>query len=108
MPKAAIELLEEVVSGEDFKAEFQDQLLPEDHPATLIVKEISSRLIAAAGELGAHYHWRFYVVDSPQVNATCLPGGTVVVYTGLFSICETKEELAVVLAHEIAHALARD
>src|SRR5438094_1360126 len=54
------------------------------------------------------YKWRFVAIDDPkQQNAFCLPGGKVAVYTGIFPIAESTNGLAVVLGHEIAHALAR-
>src|SRR2546428_6110867 len=54
------------------------------------------------------YRWRFVVIDDPkQQNAFALPGGKVAVYTGLFPLAQDTSGLAVVLGHEIAHALAR-
>ena len=53
------------------------------------------------------YEWEFVVLDSEEANAFCLPGGKVAVYSGLFSFVANDAELAVVVAHEIAHALAR-
>jgi len=54
------------------------------------------------------YEWRFVVIDDPkQQNAFCLPGGKVAVYSGIFPIAQDTNGLAVVLGHEIAHALAR-
>lgn len=53
------------------------------------------------------YQWEFNLVDDPQANAWCMPGGKVVVYTGIMPICKNEEGLAVVLSHEIAHAIAR-
>jgi predicted Zn-dependent protease len=54
------------------------------------------------------YQWRFVVIDDPkQQNAFCLPGGKVAVYTGIFPVAQDTNGLAVVLGHEIAHALAR-
>src|SRR5262249_60183886 len=55
---------------------------------------------------GYTFEWEFNVLESPQVNAFCLPGGKVAVFTGLLPIAENDDELAVVLGHEIAHALA--
>lgn len=52
------------------------------------------------------FGWEFRVVDSRQANAFCLPGGKVVVYTGIIPLCETEAGLATVMGHEIAHALA--
>lgn len=52
------------------------------------------------------YKWEFNVVDSPDANAWCMPGGKVVVYTGILPLTKDDAGLAVVLGHEIAHAIA--
>jgi predicted Zn-dependent protease len=52
------------------------------------------------------YKWEFNVVQSQEVNAWCMPGGKVVVYTGILPITKDDAGLAVVLGHEIAHAIA--
>jgi len=52
------------------------------------------------------YDWQFNLVDSKEVNAWCMPGGRVVVYTGILPIAKTETGLAVVMGHEIAHAIA--
>jgi predicted Zn-dependent protease len=52
------------------------------------------------------YKWEFNLVESDQVNAWCMPGGKVVVYTGILPVTKTDTGLAVVLGHEIAHAIA--
>lgn len=52
------------------------------------------------------YNWEFNLVDSKEVNAWCMPGGKVVVYTGLLPITQNEAALAVVLGHEITHAVA--
>jgi predicted Zn-dependent protease len=52
------------------------------------------------------YKWEFNVVESKEVNAWCMPGGKVVVYTGILPVTQTEAGLAVVLGHEIAHAVA--
>lgn len=53
------------------------------------------------------YHWEVRLVRSRDINAFCLPGGKIVVYTGLFPVAATESSLAAVMGHEIAHALAR-
>ena len=53
------------------------------------------------------YKWEFNLVDNPQVNAWCMPGGKVVVYTGLLPVTKNEAALAVVLGHEITHAIAQ-
>lgn len=53
------------------------------------------------------YKWEFNLVESPDVNAWCMPGGKVVVYTGILPITKDETGLAVVMGHEIAHAIAQ-
>jgi predicted Zn-dependent protease len=52
------------------------------------------------------YNWEFNLVNSPEINAWCMPGGKVVVYTGLLDFTKNENALAVVLGHEITHAVA--
>ena len=52
------------------------------------------------------YKWEFNLVESDQVNAWCMPGGKVVVYTGILPVTQDESGLAVVMGHEIAHAVA--
>lgn len=52
------------------------------------------------------YQWEFNLVNDPQINAWCMPGGKVVVYTGLLNITQNEAALAVVMGHEITHAVA--
>lgn len=53
------------------------------------------------------FQWTFNVVDENTVNAWCMPGGKVVVYTGILPVTKDEASLAVVMGHEIAHAVAR-
>jgi predicted Zn-dependent protease len=53
------------------------------------------------------YKWEFNLVESNEVNAWCMPGGKVVVYTGILPITQNEVGLAVVLGHEISHAVAQ-
>jgi predicted Zn-dependent protease len=53
------------------------------------------------------YQWEFNLVESKDVNAWCMPGGKVVVYTGIMPVVQTETGLAVVMGHEIAHAIAQ-
>lgn len=52
------------------------------------------------------FQWEFNVVESKDVNAFCMPGGKVVFYTGILPICKDEAGVAVVMGHEIAHAIA--
>ncbi len=53
------------------------------------------------------YQWEFHLVNENTVNAWCMPGGKVVVYSGLLPVTQTEPGLACVMGHEIAHAVAR-
>jgi predicted Zn-dependent protease len=53
------------------------------------------------------YLWEFNTVDSKEVNAWCMPGGKVVVYTGLLPLTQNESALAIVMGHEIAHSIAK-
>ena len=75
------------------------------------------RKIAAATEsyLNSHgmsdqvknFAWEFNLVRDSQLNAFCMPGGKIVVYEGIMNIIGSDDELAVVLGHEVAHAVAK-
>ncbi len=68
--------------------------------------EVYYRANKLAGDL-KDFAWEFNVVDEPNtINAFCMPGGKVVVYTGILKVTQNEDALAVVLGHEIAHALA--
>jgi predicted Zn-dependent protease len=54
-----------------------------------------------------HYHWEFRTIAKNQANAFCLPGGKIAVYSGILSVAQTDGEMAAVIGHEVAHALAR-
>lgn len=80
-----------------------------------MVRRVGSRIANAItqfytkkgkGEVLNGYQWEFNLVDSKDVNAWCMPGGKVVVYTGLLPVAQNEAALAIVLGHEITHAVA--
>jgi predicted Zn-dependent protease len=80
-----------------------------------MVRRVGSRLTTAINQYYSSkgltselegYKWEYNLVDSKEVNAWCMPGGKIVVYTGLLPISQNEAALAVVVGHEIAHALA--
>ncbi len=76
-------------------------------PAVIdVVRRIQDRLQLATGKLT--YPIEIYLIDSPTINAVCLPGGIIIVYSGLVRRLEAPEELAAILAHESAHAIHHD
>lgn len=83
---------------------------------TAMVKRVGQNLANAvvsylnANGLGSEvsqYKWEFNLVQDQQVNAFCMPGGKIVVYEGLLPVTRDETSLAIVLGHEIAHAVAK-
>jgi len=72
-----------------------------------MIKRVASRLASATGKAGADFDWQVSLIRSSQINAFCLPGGKVVVYTGILPITQNEPALATVLGHEMAHATSR-
>ena len=70
------------------------------------VQKVGTRIAAVANQ--PNFEWEFTVFDAPkEVNAWCLPGGKIGVYTGLFQIVKSEGQLATVMAHEVGHAIAK-
>jgi predicted Zn-dependent protease len=69
------------------------------------VTRVGRRIAEATGR--TDYQWEFKVLDDKQANAFCLPGGKVAVYTGILPLTRDDAGLAVVLGHEVSHAIAR-
>jgi predicted Zn-dependent protease len=80
-------------------------MVVKDPQVTEYVNEIGHRVAAHANN--GDYKFTFFVVDDPTINAFALPGGYIGVHTGLLEATRTEDELAGVLAHEIAHVTQR-
>lgn len=79
-------------------------------PQAEMVQRVTDRLVEAAIAEEPKFEifpWEVTVLDEPVVNAFCLPGGKMAVYTGILPVTETETGLAVVMGHEIAHATER-
>ena len=85
----------------------QSQIIQSGMDYDLVVK-VARRLIGVVDE-GARsfFQWKVALVQSDQQNAFCLPGGEIVVYTGISPVTQNEAGLATVLGHEIAHATSR-
>lgn len=93
----------------------KENKLSNDQQSTQMVKRIGQRIQKSvetyatekgwANQLNG-YKWEFNLVEDKQVNAWCMPGGKVVVYTGILPVTKDETGLAVVMGHEIAHAVA--
>jgi predicted Zn-dependent protease len=71
------------------------------------IKTAAEKWFAADGKSDAlkDYRWEYHLVDSPEINAWCMPGGKIVVYTGILPVTQNEDALATVMGHEVAHAL---
>jgi predicted Zn-dependent protease len=87
-----------------------------DTQQTQMVRRVGSRVQKAVEQYCAEnnlsgqlqgYQWEFNLAEDPSVNAWCMPGGKVVVYIGLLPVTKDEAGLAVVMGHEIAHAIAK-
>lgn len=72
-----------------------------------MVKNVAGRLATATGESGRGFEWAVSLIRDNQVNAFCLPGGKIVVYTGILPVAQNEAALATVMGHEMAHATSR-
>jgi predicted Zn-dependent protease len=74
-------------------------------PAAERIRHIGGRVAREAEQ--PDWQWEFNLLDSPEPNAFCLPGGKVAVFTGLLDVARTDGQLAAVIGHEVAHAVLR-
>jgi predicted Zn-dependent protease len=70
-----------------------------------LVNKIGRKVARVANQ--PNFRWNFHVIEGKEINAFCLPGGKVFVYTGLIKLVDNEAQLASVIAHEVAHAIAR-
>lgn len=92
----------------------QSQLI-DDTPQGQVVRNVAVNLINAVqgylAKIGRldyienYYDWDFHLVASNTVNAFCMPGGKIVMFSGILSVANTEEKVAFILGHEMAHAL---
>lgn len=71
---------------------------------TAMLNRVAPRIAKASGE---NFQWEWMLIESPEVNAWCMPGGKMAVYTGIMPVLKNEAALAAVLGHEVAHATRR-
>lgn len=110
--------IEMISSSVTYYGEFlsQNRVVPHSDPQAQMVKRVGNRIANAVEtymrSIGmanrvANFQWEFNLVEDPTVNAWCMPGGKIVFYRGILPVCQDETGLAVVMGHEIAHAVAR-
>jgi predicted Zn-dependent protease len=105
------------LSFQEYSKVLKNSKLSTDVAKVGMVRRVGQRIAAASEELleesgrgddVKNYKWEFNLIeDDKTVNAWCMPGGKVVVYTGLLPIAQDENGLAVVMGHEVAHAIAK-
>jgi predicted Zn-dependent protease len=103
------------MSYQEYGTFLKENKISTDRQGTALVKKVGGNIQKAVETYFAQhnmsdalkeYRWEFNLVESKEVNAWCMPGGKVVVYTGILPVTKDETGLAVVLGHEIAHAVA--
>lgn len=104
------------MSYTEYDSVLKTSKLSTDQQKIKLVKKVGGRIQKAVETYFAEknladqlkdYKWEFNLVESQEVNAWCMPGGKVVVYTGILPVTQNEVGLAVVLGHEISHAVAQ-
>ncbi len=104
------------LSNQQYQQYMQTAKASTDKKNTEMVRRVGQKLATAvtnylnANGLSnevANYQWEFNLVQDKQVNAFCMPGGKIVVYEGLLPVTQDETSLAIVLGHEVAHAVAK-
>jgi predicted Zn-dependent protease len=98
-----------------FLTENKNNVLPSSNSQSLMIQRVGTRVqdavIQHSQQAGYYdrikdYHWEFHLVEDKTVNAWCMPGGKVVFYTGILPLTLNENGVAIVMGHEIAHAVA--
>ncbi|MCL1974415.1 MAG: M48 family metallopeptidase [Bacteroidetes bacterium] len=103
------------LSNEAYQETMNTAVVSKNTTYTGMVQNVGARLVQAVtnymsqngrAQQLSNYAWGFTLLQNPEVNAFCLPNGKVVVYEGIMKYAATSDRLAVVMGHEIAHAIA--
>jgi predicted Zn-dependent protease len=95
------------IGAQAFNEARKERGVSNDAAKAAIVRETGQRIAAVVGNELPNAQWEFVLLQGDEINAFCLPGGKVAVYEGLFKAATTTDELAIVMGHEVAHAVKR-
>ncbi len=106
----------QAMSFDQYNAFLKEHQVVQSSTQAAMVKRVGEKIAAATEQYLQQnkmmdrvddFKWEFNLVEENTVNAWCMPGGKVVFYTGILPICQDETGVAVVMGHEIAHAIAR-
>ncbi len=104
------------LSADSYTQVLSESKLSSNQAYVNMVREVGEKLTIAVEEYLkqnnlesaiAGYDWQYNVIVSPELNAWCMPGGQIAFYEGIMPVCEDETGVAVVMGHEIAHAVAQ-
>lgn len=96
---------ENQMGEEGYKEVISKSKLANKTSAYPILQRVGSRIAAATGQ--TDFQWEYNLIEDKQLNAWCMPGGKIAVYTGILPYMKTEAGMAAVLGHEVAHATLR-
>ena len=103
------------MSFNNYQEVIKKSKLSNDKSKTLMIKRVGDRIKNAVEKYlkGKNlesklngFEWEFNLIESAELNAWCMPGGKVAFYTGILEVCKDEKGIAVVMGHEVAHAIA--
>jgi len=104
------------MSLQSYQEVLSEAKISEDAAATAELNAVGRRIAAAAeefmreqgqGDQAGSFQWEFTLIEEEEVNAWCMPGGKIAFYTGILPYTQDADGMAVVMGHEVAHAVAR-
>ena len=96
---------ENQMGEEGYKEVLSKSKLANNLPAAKVLQRVGSRIATVTGQ--NDFKWEYNLIDDKQLNAWCMPGGKIAVYTGILPFMKTEGGMAAVLGHEVAHATLR-
>ena len=103
------------ISFQQYQEILKTNELSTDKTQTVLIKKVGVKIQKAVeaylkkegqSEVLNDFEWEFNLIEDETINAWCMPGGKVAFYTGILPVCQGEQGIAVVMGHEIAHAIA--
>lgn len=104
------------LAAQNYQEVLKESKISNNQQQVEMIRRVGNRIVAAVEkyltienqmDVIDGFKWEFNLIESEQVNAWCMPGGKVAFYTGIMPICKDDNGVAVVMSHEIAHAIAQ-